>query len=131
MDDNAVFESVCRKLDDAVGSLATMHENGVLNDREFRIAMEALRDATGGTFEVMDEYMQALAGMDLKEVKQQRVFTNGEKVFLLCRNGVVTSIQSAITGAETNIQAWFNEAEAVEHLDKMAGAMRKKGFREL
>lgn len=130
-DDDIVFRELCRKLDETVERLALRHQLGVLNDREFRTAMDALWDTTSGLAPAIADYMEAITTMNLKDVKDQIVFSNGSKVFILNRNKTVTTITNAITHQEFQLQVWDTEAEAVEHNEKMAKAMLKKGFTKL
>ena len=124
-------EELERKAIETADLLATRYEGGVINDREFRIAINAVWDTTSGLVDGMTEVMDAVATMDLKDVPVQIVVTNGKTVFIVGRNKFRVSVQNALTMAESNITLFDTEVEAAERQRKLVNAFVSKGFTRL
>jgi hypothetical protein len=124
-------EELERKAIETADDLAHRHDVGVLSDREFRIAINAVWDTTSGLVDGMTEVMNAVATMDLKEVAVQIVMSNGKTAFIVGRNKLTVSVQNVLTLAESNIKVFDTEVDAAEHQRKLVGAFVSKGFTKL
>lgn len=117
-----------RKAVETADDLAYRHSRGVLTDREFRIAINAVWDSTSGLVDAMTEIMNAVADMDLKDTPVQTVVTNGTKSFIVGRNRLNVSVINTLTKEESNFKVFDTETEAAEHQQKLVQAFQKKGF---
>lgn len=117
-----------RKSVETAELLALRHEQGVLTDREFRIAINAVWDSTSGLSEPMTEVMNVVAEMGLKDTPVQTVVTDKKRVFIVGRNRLNVSVQNALTLEESNFKVFDTEADAAEHQQKLVAAFRKRGF---
>ena len=130
-DSDATYEGITEKVWDTAINLEARRRSGVISNREFLIAINAIYDSTSGFIPASFEVSDTVKGMNLEEEKQQVVFTNGTKVYVLNRNKKVTTITDALTKVESNLKVWDYESEAADHLRKLGEAMRKKGFTKL
>lgn len=117
-----------RKAVETAELLATRHDAGVLTDREFRIAINAVWDSTSGLAEPMTEIMNAVSDMGLKDTPVQIVVSDGKRVFIVGRGRLNVSVVNALTREESNFRVFDNEVDAAEHQQKLVAAFRSKGF---
>lgn len=124
-------EELDRKALETSETLALRHEQGVLSNREFRIAMEAVWNSTSGLSDGMTEVMNVVADMGLADEKTQFVVSDGSKVFIVGRRKLNVTITDCLTMVEGNLKVFFTEVEAVEHVWKLLVAFEKKGFKRV
>lgn len=120
-----------RKTLETVELLVLRHQQGVYDNRTFRIAFDAVWGATSGLVDAMMEFQDDVVAMKLASEQVQNVVSNGDSVFIVGRNGVNVSVIDAKTFAESNFKVFGTEAEAAEHAAKLVGAFSKKGFKKL
>lgn len=121
-------EELTRKTLETVEALALRYDQGVLTDKQLRIALDAVWGCTSGLVDQMGEIMSDPNIIGLTPEKETVVMSNGDRVFLINRNKTTTTITDALKRTEGSLKSWFTEVEAVDHVRKLVLAFKTKGF---
>lgn len=131
MTDYSLHDELTRKTLETVEALALRQEQGVITNRQFHIAMQAVWDCTSGLVGQMGEVWTDLVEMKLELERENWTVSNGKLVFLIARNKVITTVTNCLTMVEGSLMAHDTEVDAVEHVRKLLKAFRSKGFKVL
>lgn len=131
MTDYSLHDELTRKTLETVEALALRQEQGVITNRQFHIAMQAVWDCTSGLVDQMREVWTDLVEMKLELERENWTVSNGKQVFLIARNKVITTVTDCLTMVEGSLKAHETEVDAVEHVRKLLNAFRSKGFKVL
>lgn len=131
MTDYSLHDELTRKTLETVEALALRQEQGVITNRQFHIAMQAVWDCTSGLVDQMGEVWTDLVNMKLELERENWTVSNGKLVFLIARNKVITTVTNCLTMVEGSLMAHDTEVDAVEHVRKLLNAFRSKGFKVL
>jgi hypothetical protein len=121
-------EELTRKTLETVERLALRHEQGVLTDKQFRIALDVVWDCTSGLVDEIGPLMEDAVEMGLTPEREQIVVSNGALVIIINRHNTTVTRTNALTKVEGNLMSFFTEGEAVDHVRKLVAAFKTKGF---
>ena len=118
-----------RKSLETVERAALRHELGVLSDRDLRLVLDAVWDCVSGLVDEIEPIMNEAIGLTPEAVNT--VMSDGRRVYLIGRKGLITTITDCLTRAEGSLKAHESEPDAVEHVRKLTLAFEQKGFKRL
>lgn len=134
MEERDTQDTLYEKALDAISSLLSRYEAGLIGPEGFKIGVETVWDCLGGV--VLKEEFQALiqsANEELRGIPSPTlttVMSKGESAVVLMRTGANVC---ALTAPSTRSSAFgfeFDE-EAVAHVRKYTTALADKGFKQL
>lgn len=122
-------DEIERKTLETAEMLALRHEQGVLSDREYRIAMDAVWGCMSGLVKPIHDVMEQV--WQIKPAPIRRVALKGDcDPIILERAGTVLSVYKPpkAPGEYRRSSVFDTEVEAVQQMNRLAERLEGKGY---